>query len=48
VQKEYNIGATAISEELEGIGRLSSKEGHRKDNSIIVQTLIHYSTIFYA
>jgi hypothetical protein len=48
MQKEYKIGATAISEELEGIECLSSEEGHRKDNSTIVQPLIYYSTIVCA
>jgi len=32
----------AISEELEGIGCLSTEGAQRKDNSAIVQPLLHY------
>jgi len=42
VQKEWKHGATAILEEFEGIGRLSSEECRKRT---IVQLYNHYSTI---
>jgi len=41
LQKEWKPGATNISEELEGIGCLSTEERRKKD---IVQLYNHYST----
>jgi len=42
LQKEWKPGATTISEELEGIGCLSTEGGQRKDNNTIVQPVLHY------
>jgi len=41
VQKEWKSGAMAILEEFEGIGCLSTEERRKKDNSTIVQPLLH-------
>jgi len=41
LQKEWKPGVTAILEELEGIGCLSTDERRKKD---IVQLYNHYST----
>jgi len=48
LQKEWKPVTTVISEELKGIGCLSTEETQRKDNSTIVQPLLQYSIIVCA
>jgi len=42
LHKEWKPGAAAISEELEGIGWVSTERAQRKDNSTVVQPRLHY------